>query len=42
MRNGMAEERTLRGTVEERDLVLYKKGRPASSKNMFASSFSFA
>ncbi|OMJ84399.1 hypothetical protein SteCoe_14471 [Stentor coeruleus] len=42
MRNDRAEDKLLRGTVDERDLILSKKGRPASSRNMFASSFSFA
>lgn len=42
MRNDRAEDKLLRGTIDERDLILSKKGRPASSRNMFASSFTFA
>lgn len=42
MKNYNAEDKLLRGTVEERDLVVSKRGKPASARNMFTSSFSFA
>lgn len=42
MKNYNAEDKLLRGTVEERDLVGSKRGKPASARNMFTSSFTFA
>lgn len=42
MRHENAESKVLRGTAEERDIITSRKGRPSSSKNMFASTFSFA
>ena len=41
-KNNHAEDKLLRGTVEESDLINSRKGRPASARNMFASSFTFS
>jgi hypothetical protein len=41
-KNCQAEDKLLRGTVEESDLITSRKGRPASARNMFTSSFTFS